>query len=105
MTFAGHGRKIGVSSVGDETTGSARRGSETFLKISAKVSHRITLVIYPFNVTFVMAEKRAAAQRAEAYFFALLKESGVVRSDAAWKDVSGFLTMALGSSCDILPSM
>jgi len=105
MTFAGRGRKIDVSSVGDETTGNARRGSEIFSKSLANVGHRITLVIYPFNVTFVMAEKRAAAQKAEADFFALLKESGIVQSDAAWKDVSGFHTLALGLSCHILPSV
>lgn len=33
-------------------------------------------------------EKRIAAEKAEADFFALLRESGVVRSDSLWKDVS-----------------
>ena len=32
-------------------------------------------------------EKRAAAQEAEADFFALLKESGVATPGAVWKDV------------------
>ena len=33
-------------------------------------------------------EKRAAAQRAEADFFALLKEKGKIGSDSVWKEVS-----------------
>lgn len=33
-------------------------------------------------------EKRVAAEKAEANFFALLRESGMVRSDSLWKDVS-----------------
>jgi hypothetical protein len=33
-------------------------------------------------------EKRAAAEKAETDFFALLRESGTVRSDSSWKDVS-----------------
>ncbi|KIJ70580.1 hypothetical protein HYDPIDRAFT_78529 [Hydnomerulius pinastri MD-312] len=32
-------------------------------------------------------KKRAAAEKAEADFFALLRESGSVRSDSAWKDI------------------
>ena len=32
-------------------------------------------------------EKRAAAQKAEADFFALLKESGLAKPGAVWKDV------------------
>jgi heat shock protein beta len=36
-------------------------------------------------------EKRMAAEKAEADFFTLLRESGVVRSDSSWKDVSIFL--------------
>lgn len=35
----------------------------------------------------VFAEKRAAAQKAEADFFSLLKESGIAKSGAVWKDV------------------
>lgn len=38
-------------------------------------------------LTFYL-EKRIAAEQAEADFFALLRESGVVRSDSLWKDVS-----------------
>jgi hypothetical protein len=33
------------------------------------------------------AEKRQAVQKAEAEFFALLRESGIAKSDAEWKDV------------------
>lgn len=36
----------------------------------------------------VSLEKRAAAQKAEADFFALLKESGIATVGAVWKDVS-----------------
>ena len=32
-------------------------------------------------------EKRAAAQKAEADFFALLKESGLAKPGAVWKEV------------------
>lgn len=35
-------------------------------------------------------EKRAAAQKAEADFFALLKESGIATPGAVWKDVGFF---------------
>lgn len=35
----------------------------------------------------VSLEKRAAAQKAEADFFALLKESGIATEGAVWKDV------------------
>ncbi|KAF8559124.1 HSP90-domain-containing protein [Imleria badia] len=33
-------------------------------------------------------KKRAAAEKAEADFFSLLRESGIVKSDSVWKDVS-----------------
>ena len=33
------------------------------------------------------AEKRAAAQKAEADFFVLLKESGIAKPGAIWKEV------------------
>ena len=35
-----------------------------------------------------LPEKRAAAKKAEADFFALLKESGLAKPGAVWKDVS-----------------
>lgn len=35
------------------------------------------------------SEKRAAAQKAEADFFVLLKESGIAKSGAVWKEVCG----------------
>ncbi len=37
------------------------------------------------------AEKRAAAQKAEADFFALLRESGLVKPGAVWKEVCGIV--------------
>ncbi|KAG1770099.1 Hsp90 protein-domain-containing protein [Suillus occidentalis] len=48
-------------------------------------------------------KKRIAAEQAEANFFALLRESGVVRSDSLWKDVKRKLSHdarydAVGSS-------
>lgn len=36
----------------------------------------------------LVLEKRVAAEKAEAAFFALLQECGMVRSDSLWKDVS-----------------
>ena len=41
------------------------------------------------------AEKRAAAQKAEADFFALLRESGLAKPGAVWKEVSGILLTGL----------
>jgi hypothetical protein len=40
-------------------------------------------------------EKRAAAQKAEADFFALLKESGIATLGAVWKDVGPALLLSL----------
>lgn len=37
----------------------------------------------------IPAEKRAAAQKAEADFFVLLKESGIAKPGAVWKEVDG----------------
>lgn len=39
------------------------------------------------SVANCVVEKRAAAQKAEADFFALLKESGIIKADSMWKDV------------------
>ena len=39
-----------------------------------------------------LSEKRAAAQKAEADFFALLKESGLAKQGAVWKEVSHVLS-------------
>lgn len=36
-------------------------------------------------------EKRAAAQKAEADFFALLRESGLAKPRAVWKEVGAVL--------------
>jgi hypothetical protein len=40
-------------------------------------------------LTFASIEKRAAAQKAEADFFALLKEHGPVQEGTPWKEVGG----------------
>lgn len=42
----------------------------------------------PLCVVFIALEKRAAAKKAEADFFSLLRESGLIRSNTLWKDVS-----------------
>lgn len=41
--------------------------------------------------SYLAVEKRAAAQKAEADFFALLKESGIATPGAVWKDVRSTL--------------
>lgn len=43
--------------------------------------------MYCTGLRISFAEKRAAAQKAEADFFALLRESGLARPGAVWKEV------------------
>jgi hypothetical protein len=47
------------------------------------------------GLIFYIAEKRAAAQKAEIDFFALLKESGVAKPGAVWKDVRDLLAVRI----------
>ncbi len=49
----------------------------------------ITASCYPDVAT--LPEKRAAAKKAEADFFALLKQSGLAKPGAVWKEVSALL--------------
>ena len=47
--------------------------------------------------TYGLLERRAAAEKAEADFFALLRECSIVKSDSVWKDVSHFPFMIIVS--------
>ena len=55
-------------------------------------------------VTWILSEKRALAQKAEADFFALLRECGIAQDGAVWKDVSGRLVYPSKCSHVTLPS-
>lgn len=80
-----NGRKIGGSTDGVRTSVSEKRDFVIISKNWAKVSlHQLWLRLHVLNL---LPEKRAAAQKAEADFFALLKESGIAKPGAIWKDV------------------
>ena len=51
-------------------------------------SQDFMLYIADYHSSMIKLEKRAAAQKAEIDFFALLKESGIARPGAVWKEVS-----------------
>lgn len=47
----------------------------------------LTLCIWPRNITDIQTEKKAAAQKAEADFFELLKERTEIKEGCIWKEV------------------
>lgn len=68
-------------------TGSERSDFGNLSRISAKVRFLYYFNGVPTGTNMRVVEKRAAAQQAEANFFALLRASGLVTADSAWKDV------------------
>ena len=91
------GRRTAGSTAGVRTTANVRRDSEIISRSSVKVSEFSTdqvssqdfmLYIADYHSSMIKLEKRAAAQKAEIDFFALLKESGIARPGAVWKEVS-----------------
>jgi heat shock protein 90kDa beta len=80
------GKKTDDSMPGDGTRGKGKRGLENTLKSWVKV--RIPSALsYVKIVDALYSEKRVAAEQAEADFFVLLRECGVVKQDSSWKDV------------------
>lgn len=63
----------------------ARRDSENISRNWVKVSIINLYCVQPLNMQPI--EKREAAQKAETDFFALLRESGIAKQDAVWKEV------------------
>jgi len=71
--------------VGEEMTERGRNGSENFSKSSERV--RVLLYYIQSLISWIFSGKRALAQKAEADFFALLRESGIAQGGAIWKEV------------------
>lgn len=62
-----------------------KKGLENFSKSWARVRF---LVLFIGKNSYIFAEKRIAAQKAEADFLFMLKESGKVTENSVWKEVS-----------------
>lgn len=97
QNFGACGRRTAGSTAGVKTTANVRRGSGIISRSCVKVSEFLTdqvssqdfmLYIADHHSSLIKLEKRAAAQKAEIDFFALLKESGIAKAGAVWKEVS-----------------
>jgi hypothetical protein len=81
---------------GEETIARGKSDSENFSETSERVRFLPSGAVLLMRWTF--SEKRALAQKAEADFFALLRESGVAQDGAVWKEAGNCLVQPFNSS-------
>lgn len=81
---------------GEETIARGKSDSENFSETSERVR------VLPSGAVLLMrwslSEKRALAQKAEADFFALLRESGIAQDGAVWKEAGNCLVQTFDGS-------
>jgi len=88
MIFGDSGRRIGDFTVGEETIEKGKSGSANFSESLERVRLPLSDVV-PLMI-YILSGKRELAQKAEADFFALLRESGIAQDGAIWKEAGHF---------------